>query len=149
MPAYAVETTIEASPTDVYAYVADLTRHGEWAADPIEIRLVEGDGGVGSRYQSTARSKGKTIAAQIAITELEPPTSFAFTVSDLTGEYQHTFTLRPDDGGTRVERRITTSELSPAQRALFYVVYPTVKRPNARKALASLKARLEDKRQPA
>ena len=65
---------------------------------------------------------------------------------DLTGHYQHTFTLLPVGEGTSVERRITTSDLSLAQRALFYVVYPTVKRPNARRAMRALKSRLEGAR---
>jgi uncharacterized protein YndB with AHSA1/START domain len=145
MPTYAVSTTIGARPEEVFAYVADLTRHGEWSADPVQIELVEGDGGPGGRYRSTARSKGKTIAADITVSQREAPMTFAFDVRDLTGDYHHVFTLAPEAGGTRVERRITTSNLSLAQRALFYVVYPTVKRPNARAALGKLKARLESR----
>jgi uncharacterized protein YndB with AHSA1/START domain len=142
VPAYAVSTEIGASPTEVFDYIADLTRHGEWAVDPLEIRLVEGDGGVGSRYQSAARSKGKTIPAEIRITASDRPKRLGFEVSDLTGSYAHEFTLEPSGAGTRVERRITTSHLSPAQLLLFWVVYPTVKRPNARRAMENLRARL-------
>ena len=38
MPAYGVDIEIDAPPSVVFAYVADLTRHGEWSADPLEIR---------------------------------------------------------------------------------------------------------------
>ena len=104
---------------------------------------MEGDGGAGSRYRSTARSKGKTIAADITVTRNDPPSEFAFDVTDLTGDYRHVFTLTAGDGGTSIERRITTSNLSLPQLALFYLVFPTVKRPNARAALEKLKALLE------
>lgn len=143
MPSYGVQTEINAPAADVFAYISDLTRHGQWSADPLEIRLVEGDGGVGSRYRSIAKSKGKTITAEIAVTESDSPTMFAFEVSDLTGRYTHKFALQAYGQVTRLERRITTSRLSPAQRVLFYIVYPTVKRPNAQRALAKLKTRLE------
>lgn len=138
MPTYAVEVEINALPADVFAYVADLTRHHEWSADPLEIALTEGSGGAGSRYASTARSKGKTITAEIVVAEVDPPRRFAFDVTDLTGHYHHEFTVAASSTGTWVRRRITTSSLSPGQLVLFYIVYPTVKRPNARKALARL-----------
>lgn len=143
MPTYSVSTRVDASPGAVFAYVADLTRHGEWSADPLEIKAVTGDGGEGSEYESTAKSKGKTIAARLRVVESRSPSAFGFVVTDLTGEYDHRFSIKPDGKGTIVERRIATSNLSVPQRLLFYVVYPTVKRPNARRAMERLKEKLE------
>jgi uncharacterized protein YndB with AHSA1/START domain len=143
VPTFTVVTEINASPADVFAYVADLTRHHEWAADPLEIVLVDGDGGPHSRYTSTAKSKGKTITAEITVTAVDPPRRFAFDVTDLTGRYEHVFNVAAAGGGSTVERRVTAFSLSPAQRALFYLVYPTVKRPNARRALARLQAQFD------
>ncbi|MEA2646957.1 MAG: Polyketide cyclase / dehydrase and lipid transport [Chloroflexota bacterium] len=140
MPTYAVTTILPAPPEEVYAAISDLTRHPEWAADPVEIQLVEGDGGPGSRYSSTATSKGKRITADITVTDATPPGRFAFDVSDLTGQYRHVFTVTAVDGGSQVERRISAS-LSASQAALFYLVYLPVKRPNARRALANLATR--------
>jgi uncharacterized protein YndB with AHSA1/START domain len=143
MPTYSASTHIDKPAAAVYEYIAELGQHGEWSADPLEITRVDGDGGVGTRYTSTARSKGKTITAEITVVKAEPGSVFGFEVEDLTGRYEHNFTMTPTEGGTDVERRIVASGLSPAQLLLFYLVLPTVKRPNAKRALENLKAQLE------
>ena len=32
---------IDAKPDDVFAYVSDLSKHGEWADDPLQITAVD------------------------------------------------------------------------------------------------------------
>jgi uncharacterized protein YndB with AHSA1/START domain len=144
MPGYAVAVHIDAPPEQVFAEIADLTRHPSWAADPLTVAPVAPGQPVevGAGYRSVARSKGKTIEAELQVTAFEPPTRFAFTVSDLTGRYEHVFTLRPAAGGTRVERSVTAT-LSLAQRVLFYAVLPIIKKPNTEAALRRLKERVE------
>jgi uncharacterized protein YndB with AHSA1/START domain len=143
MPTYSASVDIGASPEDVFAYVADLTKHGEWAADPLRVEaLAPSSGAVGSRYRSTAQVQGRPIEAELRVTERQPPSRFAFVATDITGVYEHQFTFRPHEGGTRVERNISAS-LSLPQRLLFLVVYPFRKLPNTRSAMSRLKARLE------
>ncbi|MDP9325901.1 MAG: SRPBCC family protein [Candidatus Dormibacteraeota bacterium] len=145
MPTYGAGVDVDATPAQAFAYVADLTRHGEWSADPLEIRPLGGaDGGAGSRYQATAEAQGKTITAQLEVTETEVPRRFGFRVSDLTGDYEHVFTFAKIAAGTRVERRIRTSKLSLPQLLLFYVVFFPVKLPNTKRAMERLKAHLEE-----
>jgi uncharacterized protein YndB with AHSA1/START domain len=147
MPAYAVSVQVDAPPDRVFAEVADLARHPAWAADPLTIEpLAPGQPeGVGARYRSVARSKGKTIVAELRVTAYEPPSRFAFTVVDLTGRYEHVFTLRPAAGGTLVERAVT-AQLSLAQRLLFYAVLPLIKKPNTVAAMRRLKEQVEAER---
>ena len=140
MPSYTVTTSIGAPPERVWPLVADLTRHPEWAADTLTVE-PDGDpgvGGPGARYRSTAEAKGRTFSAELAVTQADPPRTFAFTASDATGRYEHTFTLAPDGGGTRVTRRISGS-LTPAQALLFWLVLLPIKRPSAARSLARLK----------
>ncbi len=144
MPSYGASIEVAAPPAVVFARVADLARHGEWSADPLEVRLVDGDGRVGSRYQATAQAQGKAITAELTVTEVEAPERFGFSVSDLTGDYQHRFTFTAVGAGTRVERQITTSRLSLPQLLLFYVVFFPVKLPNTKKAMERLKTKLEE-----
>lgn len=134
MPSYAASVRAGASPEALWPLVSDLTRHGEWAADPLEV-TASGDG-----YESVARSKGKEFRARLTVLESDAPRRFAFRAVDGTGTYEHVFTLAPDGSGTVVTRTITATSLSAAQRALFYVVLPIVKKPNARKALERLAA---------
>lgn len=75
----------------------------------------------------------------------DPPSRFAFTAEDLTGRYEHVFTVRPSAGGSRVERAVT-AQLSLAQRLLFYAVLPIVKKPNTVAAMRRLKQQVEASR---
>ena len=134
MPTYAATARSAAAPEAVWPLVADLTRHGEWAADPLTVTATAGG------YESVATSKGKEFRATLTVLDSVEPRRFAFRATDATGTYDHVFTLTPDGTGTVVTREITAAELSAAQKALFYVVLPIVKKPNARKALERLAA---------
>jgi Polyketide cyclase / dehydrase and lipid transport len=137
VPSYSATIDV-ASPADaLYAYVADLTRHGEWSADPLEVRSSGG-----GRFTSRTRSKGKEIDAELSVVEQLPPRRFSFDAADLTGRWRHTFTFEPSGAGTRVTRRISGS-LSGAQLALYWLVLLPVKKPNAKRALQRLKERME------
>ncbi|HEX8003679.1 MAG TPA: SRPBCC family protein [Mycobacteriales bacterium] len=136
MPKYIERVRTDATAEAVWPLVSDLTRHGEWSADPLTVTAT-GDGA----YESVARSKGKEFRARLTVLESVEPSRFAFRATDATGTYEHRFTLTPDGGGTVVSREIDATSLSPAQRVLFYAVLPIVKKPNARKALENLAAR--------
>lgn len=142
MTSYTVVAEIAAEPATVFGAVADLPSHGRWSADPVTIERIDGDGGPGTRYRSTARSKGKEFTAELEVTERRAPDRFAFRVVDATGSWEHVFSLAAAGSGTRVERRITGT-LSLPQAVLFYAVLPIVKRPSARASLAKLKEQLE------
>ena len=136
MPTYTSRARTDAAADAVWPLVSDLTRHTEWSADPIEVTAT-GDG----TYRSVATSKGKQFRADLTVLEADEPRRFAFRAKDATGTYEHVITLEPDPaGGTTITREITATELSLAQKALFYVVLPIVKKPNAQKALDRLAA---------
>jgi hypothetical protein len=134
MPKYTAAVRSDASAETLWPLVSDLTRHGEWSADPLTV-TASGDG-----FESVATSKGKEFRARLRVLESVEPRRFVFEASDATGTYEHVFTLEPSGSGTTVTREITATGLTPAQRALFYVVLPIVKKPNARKALERLAA---------
>jgi len=135
MPKYIERARSDATAETLWPLVSDLTRHGEWSADPLEVTAT-GDG----TYESVARSKGKEFRARLSVVESVPPRRFAFRATDATGTYEHVITLEPDGTGTAITREIEATSLSLGQKALFYAVLPIVKKPNARKALERLAA---------
>lgn len=134
MPSYSATAHADVPPDRVWPLVADLTRHGEWSADPLTVTAVDGG------YESVATSKGREFRARLTETESVPPSRYAFRAGDATGEYEHVITLVHDGAGTRVTRVVTATGLTLAQRVLFYAMLPVVKKPNARKALERLAA---------
>jgi uncharacterized protein YndB with AHSA1/START domain len=141
--AFTVGTPVSAPLEEIFAYVSDLTRHGEWASDPVQIvPLSEGPIRVGSRYRSTAQSHGVTFHSELEVTECTPPTRFAFVGEDATGRVDHLFTFQSIDHGTLVKRRMQFDVNVVQWLAYLVVVYP-VRIPSAKRTLQLLKDRLE------
>ena len=134
---------VDAPPETVFAYVADLTRHGEWSSDPVSIQAISAEpAAAGSRYRSSAQSHGVTFTTDLEVTRFEPPACFAFQGEDATGKFQHIFTFRPHGGETLVTREIHFSTTLAQWLAFFLVLYP-VRLPSAKRTLQLLKQRLE------
>jgi hypothetical protein len=134
---FGAEIDVGVTPDVAYRCVADLARHAEWSADPIEITPDGPD-----RFRSVATSKGKRIEAALSVVERRPPELFAFEVEDATGRWVHRFTFTPSAAGTLVRRAITGS-LTVPQLLLFWLVLLPIKKPNARRSLGKLKELLE------
>ena len=140
---------IDAKPDDVFAYLSDVSRHGEWAnpAAQLQVKKVsDGPIGAGSQFRSEQKFAGKQHGADIAIRTFEPPRVLQIVANQSHGNkkpatFVHTFTLTPDGSGTIVERDIDRENASPLA-ALGIVFYPAIKS-DAMKGLKGLKARVE------
>src|SRR5215813_4688372 len=79
MAAIVASIEIERTPEDVFAYLADLARHGEWQA-AIESTTVETDGPtrVGSRARDRRRVPGGVREFTYEVTDHDPPRRSAF-----------------------------------------------------------------------
>lgn len=136
-------TTIDINPEAVFAYVADLTRHGEWSANPLTIEAVSTSPTIiGDQYRSSAVVRGITFTADLRVTNCQSPISFGFSGHDTTGTFSHQFMFTSRNNGTEVIRKIDFT-LSPKQWLMYLVLYLPVRRPAANRALHLLKQHLE------
>jgi uncharacterized membrane protein len=70
---------ISRSPEDVFAYLDDLSRHGEWQESIVSVRVdTEGPTRVGSRATETRRIGNREQTVSYEMTEHDPPRKFAF-----------------------------------------------------------------------
>ena len=132
-------------PPDVaFAYVADLTRHGEWNPGLKVTANSEGSTSVGSRFRSVGHLKSREIHDDLCVTEYQPPVRFAFFVKSGFGgeELTHEFRLQPKDNGTLVTRT-AWGIVSPLQKLLAPILVAVFVRSEHIKSLERLKARLE------
>jgi uncharacterized protein YndB with AHSA1/START domain len=142
---FSVSVDIQASPETVFAYISDLTRHPEWASDPVKIAAITtGPVGIGSRYRSEAQSHGITFKAELTVTEYDPPRRFGFSGSDTTGNFLHEFALTPQQNGTHLQRKITFDATFLQWLTFLIVLYP-IRIPSAKLTLQLLKQRLEQR----
>jgi uncharacterized protein YndB with AHSA1/START domain len=139
-----VQRFIDAKPEDVFAYVSDLSKNGEWADAPLEITAVDGSEiAVGKRYRSTAEFRGGTVTGEQTITEYEAPRKFSFHVEDSTSKHDHIFAFTPEGEGTLMERR-TIGQWSFGIWLLAATIGGVlIGKPAVRRAFEKLKGKLE------
>lgn len=142
MAAIIESVEIARSPEDVFDYVADLGRHGEWQEQIVSVRVdTDGPTRVGSRATETRRVPGGPREFTYEMTELERPRKASF--RGLNGPVRPfgTVTIDPIDSGSRV-----TLQLDFEGHGIGKLLAPLARR-DARKQVpldqARLKSRLE------
>jgi uncharacterized membrane protein len=94
---------IARSPEEVFAYIDDLSRHGEWQEQIQQVTvLTEGPTKVGSRARDRRKVPGSVQEITYEITAHDPPRSASFRGVDGAVRPVGTVTVAPADGGSRV-----------------------------------------------
>jgi len=131
----------------VFDYVSDLTRHPEWSGGELKIDAISpGPIAVGKEYFSRGEvAIQKDRPNTVQVTEYEPPHKFGFAANDPDfGKVTHVFTFTQKNEGVLVERTMTV-KLNPFVAFGFrFFVYPLIGSPSMNKAMARLKAKLEE-----
>ena len=60
------------APSVVYAYLSDFTTSEEWDPGTVTTTLVEGDGGIGSRYHNRSVFRGRETELTYVTVDLQP-----------------------------------------------------------------------------
>ncbi|MEM9777572.1 MAG: SRPBCC family protein [Chloroflexota bacterium] len=137
------KTVVPASKSEVFSYVSDLTKHGDWAGN--ELVIVPEDSGAGEpttgrTYKSTATVRNLQFNAVLTVTEYAPNNRFAFKGEDSTGKFVHTFAFEAAGRETKVVRT-AEFDLSVYLWIRFWVLYLPVRRPAGIKAMTNLAER--------
>jgi uncharacterized membrane protein len=131
---------IACSPQDVFAYIDDLSRHGEWQEQIREVHvLTEGPTRVGSRARDKRKVPGGVRDITYEITAHDPPRSASFRGIDGPIRPVGTVSVVPVDGGSRV-----TLDLDFEGRGVGKLLLPLV-RSQARKDVPLSQQRLKER----
>jgi uncharacterized protein YndB with AHSA1/START domain len=93
---------IDRRPEEVFAYLDDVERHGEWQEQIVAVE-PQGDQpmGVGKRVRETRRVPGGDRSMTYEITEYEPPRQSSFRVLDGPVRGLGTIVVEPVGDGSR------------------------------------------------
>jgi len=131
---------IARSPEDVFAYLDDLARHGEWQAQIQEVHVeTEGSTRVGSRAREKRKVPGGVREMTYEITAHDPPRTASFRGIDGPVRVVGTVTVAPAGGGSRV-----SVDLDFEGRWLGKLLLPMV-RSQARKEVPRNQQRLKER----
>ena len=98
--------TIDAPPVAVFDYVADFSRHPEWADQPMEM-TVEGGAPVqpGSKFSTVIKFMG-SVPAQGEVLEVQRPSRLVYDCTDSGGSFRWTFDIQPSGAGSAVTHTV-------------------------------------------
>jgi uncharacterized protein YndB with AHSA1/START domain len=100
------QITINAPAEQVFAYVADISKHGEWGNPSQKLQVQkssEGPIGQGSTFKSTGQQFG-TQNDTVTITEYVPNQRVVYESQGKAGHTRHTFEVTPASGGVQLTK---------------------------------------------
>lgn len=135
---------IHRPPEDVFAYLDQFDRHGEWQSQIVSATIeTEGPVRVGTRVRETRRFGGREQDTSFEITEHEPPHKSAF--RGVVGPVRPAGTVTVEPLGDGSKSRVSV-EFDLVGHGIGKLFAP-IARKQARKTIsdnqAKLKARLE------
>jgi uncharacterized membrane protein len=93
---------IDRRPEEVFAYLDDVKRHGEWQSQIVDVqRQDDGPLRVGSRVKETRRVPGGDRSMTYEVTEHRPPRQSSFRVLDGPIRAEGTISIEPIGDGSR------------------------------------------------
>jgi uncharacterized membrane protein len=136
---------IDRRPEEVFAYLDDLERHGEWQPDIVSTRIeTAGPVRVGTRVKESRRMGSREQDTSYEITEHEPPRRSAF--RGLAGPVRPVGTLIVEPLGDGEKSRVSL-EFDLVGYGWGKLIAPLARRQAESSIVASqrqLKARLEN-----
>ena len=140
--AYSKETTINASPDKVFAYVSDLEKHGEWGTHDNSVTKRDDSAiGIGKVYDSIGHQFGPQKEV-VTVIDYTPGKRFGYESVGKIGVIRHAFELAPAGEGTRVTKTmdiIKASFMTKLMRPMIARKAP----PGIEEDLRRIKAKLE------
>ena len=133
---------IARSPEDVFTYIDQLGKHGEWQEQIVSTRVdTEGPTRVGTRATDTRRVPGGPREISYEITEYDPPRRASFRGTNGPVRVAGTVSVEPVGDGSRSR---LTLQLDFQGRGLGILFAPLV-RTQARKQVPKDHARLKER----
>jgi uncharacterized membrane protein len=132
---------IDRRPEDVFAYVDDLSRHGEWQESIVSTRVeTEGPTRVGTRATNRRRVPGGERDISFEITEHDPPREVSFRGVSGPVRPVGTVTFEPLEGGARTRVML---DFDLKGRGIGLLLAPLA-RANARKEIPKAHRKLKE-----
>lgn len=135
---------IDRPPDVVFAYLSDVSRHGEWSPKPFRVEGSVGPVTTGDSFRSVGVVPGdKQHRNEVTVTECTPPTRLVLDSIERGEHFVSTFELSPLGSGTRLVRRMDAPRPGFPLSLLFPLIFALAIRPDVERGLANLKQRLE------
>jgi hypothetical protein len=112
---------IAAAPAKVFDFVADFTTMPRWYSAVQRVRLVDGTGGLGTRYEVYRHLPSGAAVNEVAITGLSAGEEVTFTSLSGPTPFVYRYRVQPLPDATRLTLagKISAAFLGPLAEGLF------------------------------
>ncbi len=141
---FARRLRIAAPVENVFDYVVDLERHGEWATNPLKVSVDSKPVTVGTTFSSEAKI-GRTTRDSGRVTAFDRPYRFEFITEGSAGTVRNWFLLSEDGDGCVLEKGSHNTRLSLFSKCMIPVLAVIVPRMYD-KNLHAIQARVDEAR---
>jgi uncharacterized protein YndB with AHSA1/START domain len=142
---FTIESEIDRSVADVFAYVTDPGKLGTWQTNTVSaVQETDGPLGLGTRVREVHRAGGKNLESLVEVSEYERDRTFALRVVEGALPVDVRITFEPTRNGTRM-RFAAHGQPAGALRLAQPLLRRTLKRQFAGQC-ATLKQVLERRR---
>src|SRR5258708_3464800 len=139
--------SVERAPAEIFDYLVDFARHGEWSPRPFAIEpLSDGPLTVGSRFRSSGSlpRDWRKYSNDVEVTAIEKPSHLAFAATERarvmrkehTLVFKNEFVLTPVESGTRIERRLETPTPGGVLGFVLLILSRYIIQPGVQKSMA-------------
>jgi uncharacterized protein YndB with AHSA1/START domain len=104
---FTTDVHVERPPEDVFAYISDPAKLGEWQGTDEVEQLTSGPVGKGTRFREIRKVAGRASEQITEVAEYDPPRVFAIKVVEGPVPVDGRWVLAPDGNGTRLELTAT------------------------------------------
>ena len=107
MASFQQSIIVSASPETAFGYLADLTKHPEWAAHKLEVQKTSAEpAAAGATFSAVGHEMG-THRTTVTLTELRSPERIAYEAEDDTGHFRHWISISAArDGGAEITKGV-------------------------------------------
>lgn len=144
-----VGVDVDGTPEQVFGYLADVARHGEWSPKAMRIEGVEPGtpATVGRRFVSYGWVPGDAEHRnEVEVVAVEAPRTLTLESTDRGETFVNTFTVTSRGRGVRVERTADFPRPGGLVRLVFPLIMSALVKPDMTKGLKLLKANVESVR---
>jgi uncharacterized protein YndB with AHSA1/START domain len=134
-------------PAEVFAYLCDVSRHGEWSPKAYRVEGVAAGAPLqqGTHYTSYGWvPRDKDHRNEVEVSEVVAPTRLVLTATDGGQKFISTFTVPASGAGSRVQRVMDMPKPGGLLGLVFPVILAALVKPDVAKGLNKLKTNLEN-----
>lgn len=121
---------------EVFDYLLDVRRHGEWSPKPYRVEGIEGPVEAGSTFTSYGWIPGDgDHRNEVEVIEVDPPSRLKFKSVESGEEFFNTYLLTAHGQSTTVEKHFDMPRPAGALGVVFPLIFAAVVKPGIGKGM--------------